>query len=246
MNGVLQDGVSKSHGNPARIVGTTQKEYSMFFSYQVGQRWVWASTFFLVVLNNLVMYPSPGETLGFSTALTNQHVGAELQGLKPHSVLVTSERASSAMVGTIMALLATFDEAGVLPPEGTTQANQVIHGLIQLQSALMKSPSSELAAYRKAAVAHWTGQHKEREVGTFREKGLTDRILAALIAYDLDHPLWEDPKIVSALQAFNVTDTDWMLIVELFHQAEAVFHAEGRSIHIVYENWRMNMPGGKS
>jgi hypothetical protein len=206
MNGVLQDGVSKSHGNPARIVGTTQKE---------------------ALMNNLVMYPSPGETLGFSTVLTNQHVGTELQGLKPHSVLVTSERASSAMVGTIMALLATFDEAGVLPPEGTTQANQVIHGLIQLQSALMKSPSSELAAYRKAAVAHWTGQHKEREVGTFREKGLTDRILAALIAYDLDHPLWEDPKIVSALQAFNVT-------------------SEGRSIHIVYENWRMNMPGGKS
>lgn len=218
----------------------------MFFNYQEARSWVWASTFFLVALNNLVLYPSPGETLGFSRDLTNQHVRTEPQVLNPHRVLLTSERASPSMVGTIMALLATFDEAGILPPEGTPQANRVIHGLIQLQSALMKSASPELAAYRMAAETHWTSQHKEIKDGALGGEGLTDRVLAALILYDQEHPMWKDQKIVSAVQAFNVTHADWILIVELFHQANAVFREQGRSIHKVYEAWRMDMPGGKS
>lgn len=218
----------------------------MFFGYRKGRWWVWASTFLLVALTTLGLYPSTGETLRFSTDLTHQHVSTESQGLQPHHVILLSKRASSAMVGTIMALLATFDEAGVLPPEGSAQANQVIHGLIQLQAAIMKSPSSELAAYREAAVAYWVNQSKEREAGTVGEEGLTDRTLAALIAYDLEHPLWDDPKIASAMQAFNVTRADWLLIVDLFHQAEVVFREQARSFHMVYERWRMNLSDGKS
>ena len=145
-----------------------------------------------------------------------------------------------------MALLATFDEAGVLPHEGTAQANQVIHGLIQLQSALMKSASSELAAYRLAAETHWTSQHKEIKDRALWGKGLTDKVLAALILYDQEHPMWKDQKIVSAVQAFNVTHADWVLIVDLFHKANAVFREQGRSIHKVYDAWRMNMSAEKS
>jgi len=118
--------------------------------------------------------------------------------------------------------------------------------LIQLQSALMKSSSSELAAYRTAAVAYWMSQSKEREAGTVGEEGLTDRTLAALIAYDLEHPLWDDQKMALAMQAFNVTRADWRLIVDLFHQAEAVFRKQARSFHMVYEGWRMNLSDGKS
>ena len=77
------------------------------------------------------------------------------------------------------------------------------------------------------------------------EEGLTDRMLAALIAYDSEHPLWEDPKIVLAMRDFNVTHKDWLVIVDLFHQAEAVFHEQGRSIHEVYDAWRKEMPGGE-
>jgi hypothetical protein len=150
------------------------------------------------------------------------------------------------MVGAIMAVLATFDEAGILPQEGTAKANQVIHGLIQLQSALMQSASPELAAYRMAAEAHWTSQHKEIKDGALGGKGLTVGVLEALILYDQEHPIWKDQKIISAVQAFNVTHADWILIVDLFHKANAVFCEQGRSIHKVYDAWRKNMPGGKS
>jgi len=75
---------------------------------------------------------------------------------------------------------------------------------------------------------------------------LTDRVLAALILYDQEHPMWKDQKIVSAVQAFNVTHADWVLIVDLFHKANAVFREQGRSIHKVYDAWRMNMSAEKS
>ena len=217
----------------------------MFRGYQ-GNPWRVCARIFLLAMVSFVVCPTMTETFGSSQVISKQHVSAESQCLSPYRVFLISERASPSMVGTIMALLATFDEAGVLPPEGTTQANQVIHGLIQLQSALMKSPSPELAVYRIAAVAHWRNQHKEIADDGLGEEGLTDRVLAALILNDQEHPMWENPKIVSAVQAFNVTRTDWRLIVELFHKADAVFREQGRSIHKVYDVWRMSMPGGKS
>ncbi len=167
------------------------------------------------------------------------------QGLNVHHPLLTSDGTSLSMVRTIMALLATFDEAGILPPEGTAQANQVIHAFIQLQSALMKSPSPELAAYRDAADASWVRPHED-QAGSLADVGLTDKRLAGLIAYNQEHPLWENPKIRSAMKVFNVTEVDWLLAIEIYKKADAVFRQQGRSIHIIYQDWRMKVSGGKS
>ena len=145
-----------------------------------------------------------------------------------------------------MALLATLDEAGILPPEGTSSANQLIHGLIQLQAAFMKSTSPELSGYLMAAEKHWIMKHNEREYGSLATRGLTSRVLEALILYDKEYPMWEDPKIVVDMQAFNVTGSDWVLIVNMVSRAETVFRDRGRSIHELYDQWRVKMPGGKS
>jgi C1A family cysteine protease len=51
-------------------------------------------------------------------------------------------RTSSVYIGSVMALLATFEDAGILPPEGTPQANGIIKAVIQFQSAFLKSTSS--------------------------------------------------------------------------------------------------------
>ena len=110
----------------------------------------------------------------------------------------------------------------------------------------MKSPSPELAAYQKAAAAHWTSPYKEQGKGPSPAQGLSDKLLAALIAYDLEFPLWENPEIISAMQSFNVTQADWSLIVELFNKADAVYREQGRSIHTVYEALRKTMPGAQS
>src|SRR2546430_15308754 len=46
---------------------------------------------------------------------------------------------SRPLVGHVMALLAVFEEAAVLPPETSPEANALIHALIQTQAALTKS-----------------------------------------------------------------------------------------------------------
>ncbi len=195
----------------------------------------------------LFSLPSYGKTAQLGRASVGFEGSTEGFLLSSPAMFLEVERASSSMVGTIMALLATFDEAGVLPPEGTPEANHIIHGLIQLQSALVKSPSSELVAYQKAAVEFWMTHNLESKApGVVGQEGLTDRLLAALIAYDQEYALWEEPTIVKAMQAFNVTHDDWLFIVKLFKRAEKVFHDQGSSIHEVFERWRTRMPGGKS
>ncbi|MEX2490356.1 MAG: hypothetical protein WD425_01200 [Nitrospirales bacterium] len=198
------------------------------------------------MLSVVMSFFPPGETFQAGIGLVNAGGNPEPIGPRPLHIILTSDRASSSTVATIMALLATLEEAGVLPPEGTSQANQVIHGLIQLQSAVMKSSSPELGAYRVAAEAFWRSQHTEGPQGETGGEGLTSKVLGAFIDYDQEYSLWGDPNIVLALQEFNVTRADWMLVADLFHQAEVIFHEQGRSIHSVYQTWRMNMPGRKS
>jgi len=205
---------------------------------------IWTRTFLLVV--SLGWCSIPSEVSGFSFAIVRAQISPDAIGLRSISEIFGSERTQSSMVGSIMALLATLDEAGILPPEGTSQANQLIHGLIQLQAAFLKSTSPELTAYLMAAERHWIMKHNEREYGSLATRGLTSRVLEALILYDKEHPMWEDPKIVAAVQVFNVTGSDWVLIVDMVSQAETVFRDRGRSIHELYDQWRVKMPGGNS
>lgn len=245
MLGIPQEQASHSHRTLARFVETTQRESAHVRKFLHGHWYRWMSRCLLIIVM-LAVCPITGEAFGFGMRLANAQGSTEPTGLYPLQIILTLDRASSSTVGTIMALLATLEEAGVLPPEGTAQANQVIHALIQLQSALMKSASPELAAYRVAVEASWRSQHSEGVDGEAGDEGLTAKVLGAFIAYDQEHSLWGDPKIVLAMQEFNVTRADWVVVIDLFHQAEGVFRGQGRSIHQVYEAWRMTMPGGKS
>lgn len=154
------------------------------------------------------------------------------------------ERARASTVGTVMALLATFQDAEVLPPEGTAKANQLIHGLIQLQSALMKSSSPELRDYVVAALRHGLRISREESLALVHDDGLTLAVLESLILYAQEHPLWDEPQIVAAFHVYNVTHQDWALMTRIFTEAKDAFHVNGRSIHHVYEQWRERMPGG--
>ena len=155
-----------------------------------------------------------------------------------------AERARASTVGTVMALLATFQDAEVLPPEGTAKANQLIHGLIQLQSAVMKSSSPELRDYVFVALRQGLRTSREESLVLVQDDGLTLAVLESLILYAQEHPFWDEPQIVAALHAYNVTRQDWVLMTQISIEAKDAFHVKGRSIHRVYEQWRKRMPGG--
>jgi hypothetical protein len=145
-----------------------------------------------------------------------------------------------------MALLATFDAANVLPPEGTPPANQLIHGLIQLQSVLVKSQAFEWNEYVSAAIDHRFEMDSAAIVPSIHQSGLTSKVLEALLIYDKKMPIWDQPAIAQIFQRHNVSRPDWQLIEQIFAQADEVYRTKGTSIHEAYEQWRSQMPGGRS
>lgn len=161
------------------------------------------------------------------------------------SSIVSAESTEPALVRTIMALLATFESAGVLPAEGTSEANQLIHGLIQFQSAMVKSRSPALNGYLSAAVAQETHLGTGDLWETIDQNGLTSQIVEALVIYDRKRPIWNQPAIVPILQGYNISRGDWELISRMFAQADAVYRAQGSSIHEEYDQWHTKLRGGR-
>ena len=157
----------------------------------------------------------------------------------------SSKRTDPALVGSVMALLATFEAANVLPPEGTSQANQLIHGLIQLQSVLVKSQASAWSEYVSAAVDHSFKMESAALWQSIHQSGLTSKVLEALLIYDRKMPMWDQPSIANILQRYNVSRPDWQLIEQIFAQADVAYRTKGSSIHEAYEQWRSQMPGGR-
>jgi hypothetical protein len=158
----------------------------------------------------------------------------------------SSKRTGSALVGSVMALLATFESANVLPPEGTSQANQLIHGLIQMQAALVKSQSSELSDYFSAAVEQRFEKESTELLQSIHQSGLTSKLLEALVSYNHKIPMWGKPALIKLFQRYNISRPDWELIEKIFGEAEVAYRMKGSSIHDAYELWRAQMPGGRS
>ncbi len=140
-----------------------------------------------------------------------------------------------------MALLATFEAANVLPPEGTSPANQLIHGLIQLQSVLVKSQNSELNEYVARAVDHSFERESASLIQAIHRSGLSSKILEALLIYDQQLPMWDQPAIVQIFHRYNVSRSDWLLIEQIFTHANLSYRTKGSSIHEVYEQWQSQL-----
>ena len=182
----------------------------------------------------------PTEKVRYFTA--RDPVNSALTPIPP--VRVNNGRTSSIFVGSVMALLAALEDAGVLPPEGTAQANQIIHALIQLQSVLVKSDSPELGHYRSQAQDWYTTENKGNISWSLQQQGLTSHLLEALLRYSPTPPLWEREEITRVFQAFNVSRADWDMIDDVFSRAEVVYRNRNTSIHEVFADWRARMPGG--
>jgi len=64
----------------------------------------------------------------------------------------------SGPVGAAMAVLATLQDANVLPPEGTPEANRVIKSVIQFQSVFLKSSDPAVQTFLNHAFAAKMGR----------------------------------------------------------------------------------------
>ena len=145
---------------------------------------------------------------------------------------------SRPLVGHTMALLAVFEQAEVLPPETSPEANALIHALVQTQAALTKSTDQATRTWFADALHR---SHSPGAEPTLTE-GLTSRALEALLAHAVSHPPAERPAVMAGLLAFNVRQADLDLLARTYGRARDRLRLSGQDIHRVYEAQRQAMP----
>ena len=157
-----------------------------------------------------------------------------------------SGRASSKQVGTIMALLATFQDAGALPPESSPDANRLIKALIQFQAAFMKSQDTAITRLLNDALTAKFRHRAKAEEARFHAAGWTSESLEALIEFISDQKSWQQADIRTAFRMFNVEEDDFALLANIFLTARRKFAEQGDDLHAVYASRRREMPGAGS
>ena len=145
---------------------------------------------------------------------------------------------SRPLVGHAMALLAVFEEAYVLPPESSPEANALIHALIQTQAALTKSANPATRKWFADALHRSHPPGAEPKPGD----GLTSRALEAILVHAVSHPPSERPEVQAGLLEFNVRQADLDLLARVYGSARDRLRAAGRDIHQVYDAQRRAMP----
>lgn len=154
-------------------------------------------------------------------------------------------RTSPAKVGAVMALLATFEDAGSLPPENSPNANRLIKALIQFQSAFMTSGHPAIQHWLREAFTAKFGEETPSALEAFRAGGWTSRSLEAVVDYAAATPVWNAPDVADGLRAFNIGRSDFDLLARIFTEAREAFSARGQNLHDAYAARRKTMPGAQ-
>jgi hypothetical protein len=144
-----------------------------------------------------------------------------------------------------MALLATFDEAGALPPEGTAEANQLIKALIQFQSTFMKSAHQEVRRYFSQALERKLGQRASEEARIFHANGWNSETLEAVVEFGTQRGNWDQQQFEDGLREFNLDLRDLDLLIRIFYDAQQSFISHGKDLHQIYAAKRREMPGAR-
>jgi len=157
---------------------------------------------------------------------------------------VKTSRTPAQHVGSVMAVLATFNDAGVLPPESSVQANQLIRALIQFQMVFVKSPEPAVREFLSSALIAQTGEQATMVFDRFALTGWTSQSLEAVVDYSQLYPMWENPTMENTFRAYNLSPEDWELVQTLFVKARQNLAHREKDFHAVFANHRSGMPGG--
>lgn len=160
-----------------------------------------------------------------------------------HAEVTRLVRAPASHVGAAMALLATLQDAGVLPLEGTPDANRIVKSVIQCQSLFMKSSDPSVRAFFDRALQNKL-DIQAREAGRrFREEGWTSETLEALSESYVALSDSQRAQLAGGFRAYNLVPSDFLQLSELFLRARTNLQQRGQDIHQIYARRRQEMPG---
>lgn len=154
-----------------------------------------------------------------------------------------SGKAPTPHIGSAMAVLATLEQAQVLPPEGTEEANQIIKSVIQFQSAFAKSTDHAIQNFLLRALTKNHGEQAAALRTQFRSNGWTPEVLASLALADIQTPADELQPLAAGLRQFNLSVEDLQQFMRLVREAEQTFIARGLNLQQVFASQRKEMPG---
>ena len=146
-------------------------------------------------------------------------------------------------VGASMAVLALLQDADVLPPEGTPEANRIIKAVIQLQSVFLKSGDPSVQAFLSQALAAKAGSDANEVLSRFRSTGWTSDVLEALGEQWVATAIDQRERLAPGFRQFNISLADFDSLMELVAKARTVLEQRGQNMHQVFAQRRREMPG---
>lgn len=143
-----------------------------------------------------------------------------------------------------MAVLAMFQDADVLPPEGTPEANRIIKSVIQFQSVFIRSDDPDVQAFLRQAFAAQRDGDAQEVLSRFRSTGWTSNVLEAL-----DHQwdaatIEQREKLAPGFRRLNVNLEDFNSLMDLVAKTRISLELRGQNIHQVFAQRQREMPGG--
>jgi hypothetical protein len=143
-----------------------------------------------------------------------------------------------------MAVLATLQDADVLPPEGTPDANRVIKAVIQIQSVFLKSSDPAVQLLLTQALTAQGEGNAEKTLFRFRSTGWTSEVLEALSEQWGTTAIDQRERLAPGFRQFNVSLEDFDSLMELVTKTRTALEQRGQNIHQVFAQRRREMPGG--
>ncbi len=151
---------------------------------------------------------------------------------------------ASGPIGASMAALAMLQDADILPPEGTPEANRVIKVVIQFQSVFTKSTDPNVQGFLNQALAAQKKVPTDETLLRFRSSGWTSEVLEALNEAWSVMAIDQRERLMPGFRQFNVSLEDFGWLMELVEKARIAFEQRGQHIHQVFAQRRREMPGG--
>jgi len=145
-----------------------------------------------------------------------------------------------------MAVLATLQDAGVLPPEGTPEANHIIRFVIQFQSVFTKSDNEAVREFVRQALALDAGGQNTEIAGKLSATGWTADLLERLSDEEARHTPERLHLLAPGFAPFNLSVEEFHRFMQLVRDARQAFRDRGLEFRDIFSARRKEMPGAAS
>ena len=142
-----------------------------------------------------------------------------------------------------MAVLATLEQAQVLPPEGSREADRIIQSVIQFQSVFAKGMDRSVQDFAQRAVSGSYGKETLLVLERFRANGWTGDMLEALVDAEQRTSAEELERLATGFGQFNLSVDDFKRFMQLLRDGRSALAERGQNFKDVYAHHRKAMPG---